>query len=492
MKITKLVCGGLLAAIFLTLALPSSAGVDQKSIRAALGSITPQEAYALTKTMASPEFAGRLTGHQGYTAAALWAAGKFKEWGLKPLGPKESYLQSYPSPYTLVDTAEMTLLLPEKSAEGPSSLKEFKLETGKDFLPLLFSDSGQAEAGLVFAGWGISAPELGYDDYAGLEATGCFVLCFRGTPRPSDNRFQEYDEHRRRMRTAQDKGAVGLVYIYPEVSANPNGEWLAGFLPSEISEKAADLILKEKGLTVARLKEDLASYQRPLSFPLQARLRAKVEARHFEQGIGANVVGWLEGSDPKLKSECLVFGAHFDHCGRHLNILFPGADDNASGSATVMEIARAFAALRPKPRRSVLFVLFGGEEMGLQGSRYFADHLPSPFQAVTVLFNFDMTGEGDGAWGGASAEPDWLKQAIEEADSQVKILRGLRVIRRVGVRSSDFAPFFLKGIPCASFGSNGPHLAYHQAGDTIYRINPDIMADIAKLAFLAGCSLADR
>jgi hypothetical protein len=492
MKIVRLICGGLLAAILLPPALSSSAGLDQRKIQAALGSITPQEAYALTKAMASPEFAGRLTGHQGYAAAALWAAGKFKEWGLRPLGSKEGYLQSYPSPYTLIDSAEMTLLVPEKPAEGPGGLKEFKLDAGKDFLPLLFSDSGQAEAGLVFVGWGISAPELGYDDYAGLEVQGCFVLCFRGTPRPSDTRFQEYDEHRRRMKTAQEKGAVGLVYIYPEVSANPNGDWLAGFLPAEISEKTADLLLKEKGLTVVGLKEDLAAYQRPLSFPLQARLRAKVEARHFEQGQGANVVGWLEGSDPKLKSECLVFGAHFDHCGRHLNMLFPGADDNASGSATVMEIARAFAALNPRPRRSVLFALFGGEEMGLQGSRYFADHLPFPFKAVTAMFNFDMTGEGDGAWGGASAEPVWLKQAIEEADGQVKILRGLRVIRQVGVRSSDFAPFFVKGIPCASLGSNGPHLAYHQAGDTIYRINPDIMADIAKLAFLAGCSLADR
>ena len=492
MKITKLISGGLLAAVIFILAPLSWAGLDQTKILTALGAIKPEEAYALSKVLASPEFAGRLTGQEGYTAAARWAASKFKEWGLKPLSAKEGYLQSYPSPYTLVDRAEMTLLLPEKSAEGQVMLKETKLEAGKDFLPLLFSDSGRAEASLVFAGWGICAPELGYDDYAGLDVTGRFVLCFRGTPAPADTRFQEHDEHRTRMKTARDKGAVGLVYIYPEVSANPNGDWLEGFLPAEISEKAADQILKEKSLTVAGLKADLAAYQRPLSFALEARLRFSVDSRHFPDGLGYNIVGWVEGSDPKLRGECLVFGAHFDHCGRHLDILFPGADDNASGSATVMEISRAFATLNPKPRRSVLFVLFGGEEMGLQGSRYFADHLPTQFKSVAAMFNFDMTGEGDGAWGGASAEPASFKQAIEEADRRVKILRGLGVIRQVGVRSSDFAPFFLKGIPCASFGSNGPHLAYHQAGDTIYRLNPDIMADIAKMAFLAGCDLADR
>jgi len=491
MKAAKLV-SCVLTASLLTLIPPAQATLDPASLKRGHDSIRPEEAYVLCRTLASPEFAGRLTGHQGYTAAARWAAGKFKEWGLKPVGAKEGYLQPFPSPYTLIDRAEMTLLLPEKTADGQAKIDEVKLEAGKDFLPLLFSDSGRAEAGLAFAGWGICAPELGYDDYAGLEVKGRFVLCFRGTPDPSDKRFQDHDEHRTRMRTARDKGAVGLVYLYPEVSANPNGDWLEGFTPLEISEQIGDLIFKDKNLTSAELKKDLAAYKRPLSFALEARLRCGVESRHFPDGIGYNVVGWVEGSDPKLKRECLIFGGHLDHCGRHLDILFPGADDNASGSATVMEIAQAFATLDRKPRRSAVFVLFGGEEMGLLGSKYFAEHLPPQFTSVAAMFNFDMTGEGDGAWAGVSAEPVLLKLALEEADRRVKILRGLRLIRQVGVRSSDFAPFFLKGIPCASLGSNGPHLAYHQAGDTIYRLNPDIMADIARVAFLAGCDLADR
>ncbi len=450
----------------------------------ALAVIDGASAYAHVRTMASPAFAGRLTGHEGYTAAARWAADLFRSWGLKPISVKDGYLQPYASPYTVVRSAAMTLFLPGEKAGR-------KLAPNTDFLPLLFTDSGRVEAGLAFVGWGISAPELGYDDYAGMDVKGRMVLCFRGTPPISDPRLTYHDEHRTRMKTAQDKGAAGLIYIYPEPLSNPNGDWRKSFLPAMSSEKVADDLLREAGLVCADLKKDLATYKKPLSFNLKSRIAYEVVSEHHPEGIGYNVAGLVEGSDPALKNECLVVGGHFDHDGLHLGLLFPGADDNASGSATVMEIARAFASLRHKPKRSVVFVLFGGEEMGLQGSTWFADHLPAPFAKVDGMFNFDMTGEGDGA-GGAYSE-DGLKSLLEKADAHVGILRGLgKLAGPVGVRGSDFAPFYAKGVPSVSLGSNGPHLAYHLTGDTIYRINPDIMADIARLAFLAARDWADR
>ena len=253
-----------------------------------------------------------------------------------------------------------------------------------------------------------------------------------------------------------------------------------------------DAILKEAGSTTADLKKALTTYKRPISFPLAARIRLAVASRHFPQAVGYNVVGFIEGSDPKLRRECVVIGGHFDHTGAHMGLLFPGADDNASGSATCMEAGKAFAAAPRKPRRSIVIALFGGEEQGLQGSTWFVDHVPGPFDRIVGMFNFDMTGEGDGLWGAVAAEPDGFRKAIEEADKSVRIVRGLGIIRGVGVRGSDHAPFFLKGITAATLGSNGPHLAYHQTGDTIYRINPDIMADAAKLAFLAAYAWADR
>jgi hypothetical protein len=449
-----------------------------------LAAIQGTAAYGYVKQLASPVFAGRLTGSDGYAAAAKWAAGLYRQWGLKPIDARTGYLQPYPSPYTVIKSAELTLFLP-----GDANGK--KLEANKDYLPLLFSDSGRIEAGLVFAGWGISAPDLGYDDYAGLDVKGKIVVCFRGQPDLGDPRLQHHDEHRTRMKTALDKGALGLFYIYPEPISNPNGDWLKGFLPAMISEKAADTILKEAGTTSVDLKKILLTFKKPLSFVLKSKVRYAVESEHHADGIGYNVAGYVEGSDPVLRKEVIVIGGHFDHNGFHMGFLFPGANDNGSGSATVMEIGRAYSALSHKPKRSVVFVLFGGEEMGLQGSTYFAEHVPAPFTKVDGMFNFDMTGEGDGAWGSASV--DGLKAAIEKADKSVGILRGLgKISGPVGVRGSDDASFYVKGLATASIGSNGPHLAYHAVGDTIYRINPDIMADIAKVAFLSSFDWADR
>lgn len=459
-----------------------------------LESIRPMDSYGYCSRLASDEFAGRLTGHEGYTAAALWVAGKFGEWGLEPLDSENGYLQAYPAPYTVVDDAEMTLLLPVES-RGESEEREYRgvhLEVMEDFLPMIFSATGDTTAGLVFAGWGIHAPDLDYDDYEGLDVGGKFVLCFRGTPDRENKAFDTHDRHRHRMMTAKERGALGLIYIYREPLANPNGDWIEGFMPAIISEAAADTILKARKTTSTDLKGDLRKYGKPLSFPLDAKIHFRVESTHHPDGVGYNVVGYIEGSDPTCEGECLVIGGHLDHCGRHMGLVFAGAQDNASGSATVMEIAEAFSKLERKPRRPIVFVLFGGEEKGLEGSYYFAANLPAPFTKVGAMFNFDMTGQGAGTNCGYSFDVPELKGFLEAADEYVHTLRRTREIKQVGVRSSDYAPFFLDGAACVGFWSNGPHMFYHKTGDTIYRINPDIMADIARLAFITGYRWADR
>ncbi|MFA4947684.1 MAG: M20/M25/M40 family metallo-hydrolase, partial [Candidatus Krumholzibacteriia bacterium] len=421
-------------------------------------------------------------------------------WGLDPLDTKEGYLQPFPSPYTIVDEAEMTLLSPAADACPSGGVgipeqgqpKSWKLKAPEDFMPLLFVASGDTTAGVVFAGWGISAPALGYDDYAGIDPAGRFVLCFRGTPDNENEAFEEYDQHRTRMRTVKEKGALGIIYIYDKPNAHPNGDWIEGFMPAMIGEPVADSLFAEKGLTCDAIKKGLGESKKPASFSLGSRVRYRAASRHFPDGVGYNVAGLIEGSDPKLKGECVVIGGHFDHCGSHMGMIFPGANDNASGSAVVMEIAEAYAALKTKPKRSVVFVLFGGEEQGLIGANYLAEHFPARFTKIAGMFNFDMVGEGDGASCGYTPEPPELLAALEDADARVGTLRKKWEIKHVGVRSSDFAPFFLKGAPCVACFSNGPHLAYHETGDTIYRINPDILADIARLGFLASYRWANR
>jgi len=422
---------------------PSSSFSAEKSLPSyltkALKKINPNEVYELCKIISSSEFAGRLTGDEGYTKAAQWAAKKFKRWNLQPAF-QAGFLQPYPSPFSLIDEAEMSLLLP-----GQESHQVTKLKPIEDFLPLLFSDSGDHAGEAVFVGWGISAPDLGYDDYAGLDVQGKFVL-----------------------------------------------DRIEGFTPAIISEKIADLILKEKGINAAELKKDLQKYQKPLSFPLKTKIHLQVKARFFPEGKGYNIVGLIPGSHPNLKKEWLIYGAHFDHCGKHLGQIFPGADDNASGSAVVMAIAQAMARLKPRPKRSVAFILFGGEEMGLQGSQYFVAHPPQKIETMEAMFNFDMVGEGDGAIVIHSPQPEELVHSFQKADEYLALIIRTAPIRGVGVRGSDYASFFQKGIPCINFISNGPHLHYHLPGDTIYRINPDMLAAMAKLAFLTGYSWANR
>lgn len=475
----------------LVLAFPCAIGAGElsKSAERAYGSIRPMDVYDLCKKISSDEFAGRLTGDAGYTAAANWAASMFKEWGLKPIDKETGYLQPYPSPYTIVDESEMTLLLPAAAGASP---REMKLEVQKDFMPLLFAASGDTTADLVFAGWGISAPDLGYDDYAGLDPAGKFVLCFRGTPDEADTAFEYYDQHRTRMRVAKEKGALGIIYIYDKPNAHPNGDWIDGFMPAMISESVADSLFAEAALTCAAIRKNLEETKKPASFSLSSRARYRVASRHFPDGVGYNVAAFVEGSDPKLRGECVVIGAHYDHCGSHMGMIFPGANDDASGSAVVMELAEAYSKLKERPKRSVMFVLFGGEEMGLAGSTHFAEHLPAGFAKVTGMFNFDMVGEGDGASCSYTSDPPELRAVLDEAGRRVGTLRRTWPIKHVGVRSSDFAPFFLKGAPCVACFSNGPHLAYHETGDTIYRINPDVLADIARIGFLASYEWANR
>lgn len=468
----------------------ASAGGDA-DLAAACRSIDPIDAYVLCRKIASAQFAGRLTGHEGYTAAAEWAASTFAGWGLAPAGDGGGYLQAYPSPYTVVDSARM-VLHPAAAGDGvEKSVTDTVLTAGIDFMPQLFTDAGSRDAGLVFAGWGISAPELGWDDYAGIDAAGRFVICFRGTP-GEGREFEPYDEHRKRMETAREKGAAGLLYIYPEPIANPNGDWLEGFMPAIISEKAADLILAERGTDCGRLRKDLSGSDLPVSFALNTTISYDVASRHFPAGTGYNVAAYIEGSSPEHRGECVIVGGHLDHCGLHMGMLFTGANDNASGSATVMAIARAFSTLGVKPKRSVVFVLFGGEEKGLEGSRHFAGALPRGFERVDAMFNFDMTGEGEGVNCGYTPEPPGLLDLLQRAGGEVGTLRRTWKIEHVGVRSSDFAPFFLNGASCAAFFSNGPHLHYHMTGDTIHRINPEILADTARLGFLVAYRWADR
>lgn len=496
----------LLAAVVLTSSTFLPAQELKPSHAKGLATIQWQDVYGYAKKLTSEEFAGRYTGTAGHEAMGAWAASQFKQWGLKPISEKEGYLQRYPVTFTTVDNAAMSVFLPVKTETGkgdaepadkdapakPPELKEEKLKLGEDFLPYISSGTADATAEVVFVGWGVSAPEDGYDDYAGIDVRGKIVLAFSGAPFTDEDKA--YEARRRARAVAKEKGAVGFITI-AKPTGHPNGErWTEAFPSALLSETVADKILAEKKLNVADLKKDLQTYNRPLSFPLHAKIHIASASQHHTDGLGLNVAGIIPGSDPALKDEVVILGAHSDHMGTIGDILFPGADDNASGTAVVMENAQAFASVKPRPKRSVMFVLFGGEEIDILGARYMAQHLPAPFTKVALVINFDMVGQGDGARASCSTTPPELKQVILDADSRVKIIKGeirTRDPKRIG--GTDHTAFaVLLGCPTAAFFSNGPHPFYHEPADTIYRVNPDIMAQIARLAFLTAAQWADR
>ncbi|MDW7761250.1 MAG: M20/M25/M40 family metallo-hydrolase [Acidobacteriota bacterium] len=453
--------------------------------------ISAIELYDWVKVLTGKEFGGRLSGHPGYDKAARWAAAKFESWGLRPIDEKQGYLQSFPSPLSVVESAALEAEVWKSEGDKESVTAVLTAEAMKDFLPLVFSDSGETTSDLVFVGWGISAPELGYDDFAGVDVRGKFAMCFRGTP-TRDPRFQYHDEHRTRMKVAKDKGAVGLVYIYPEVSIHPNGDFTPGFTPMMISEDFADQLFKEQGITSARIRRDLQTYRRPISFPVQARLKYRVKT-HFDPAAESyNIVGWIEGRDPRLRREVVILGGHFDGVGEHMGFFCPAANDNASGSAVLMGVAKALADPSIRPKRSILVVLFGGEEKGMQGSDYFADNLPPQFEKMAAMFNYDMVGAGDRAFASVSVEPAGLKEALLKADESSALMAATRPMTPPGVRGGDVTAFFNKGVPCVYFMTNGPFPDYHRPGDSIYRVNPEIMADLARLTLRAAYLFADR
>lgn len=445
----------------------------------AITTITHEEVYNLVRKLASPEFAGRYTSHEGHRAAAEWVAANFEEWGLTPFPEWNGFLQPYPSPMVLLDEAEMTLLLPDRreGEQSETSYREVPLEIEADFLPFFYAASGSGEAGVVFAGWGVSAPELGYDDFANIDVEGKFVLLFRGTPTTDNPELQEWLSRNRRpgLKTAREKGALGVLYVYSkETIAYTGTDHIEGYTPFIVSEALADSLLKEKGTTFSRLEQDLINFQNPISFPFDAKLRYHVKSRYFPDAVSENVIGYVEGSDPELRDEAFFFFAHLDHAGEHFGMLFPGAHDNASGSAVVMELAKTFASLPEKPKRTTIFVLFTAEEVGL-GTSYFTDSLLTQYE-VDGIFNYDMVGVGDQVSFDLAALPGGFRELVLQADRSLGI-----------VRESESSRRSEQNYPYLYFASGGGHTRYehyHRSSDTIYRVNPEIMANIARLSFL--------
>ncbi|GIW89022.1 MAG: hypothetical protein KatS3mg108_3346 [Isosphaeraceae bacterium] len=459
---------------------------------------------------------GRGLATQGIDEAADFLGFAFREIGLKPAPGLDGFFQ----PFTVrgeTRIAEPTTL----AITTPTGT--LSLQTGETFVPLAIGSAGQGEnRPVVFAGYGITAKDqtagLDYDDYAGIDVQGKVVLILRREPNPpagSNSPFAgeeptPFATFTAKVANATAHGAQAVLMVNDASSAahadtllDFNATPRGGTIPfGMIPRSLADRILKDAGTPgLDALEEAINSTLTPQSRELPG-ITASYEVTLERVTYPArNVIGVLEGTGP-LAEETIVVGAHYDHLGRgEVGSLAPGsteihngADDNASGTAVVLELARRLAARRdPLPRR-VVFALFSAEERGLLGSDHFVNHPVVPLNQIVAMLNLDMVGRYEDSKGlivyGAGTSPGWealVETLARSRGLNPKFAQGTSD----GFSNSDHSSFYKKDIPVL-FLFTGTHAQYHRPTDDTPLINPKGMAQIADLCELILLDWARR
>lgn len=259
-----------------------------------------------------------------------------------------------------------------------------------------------------------------------------------------------------------------------------------------VGDEVANSLFEGKGYDIQTLRALLEDGHH-LTFPTGIRAEINAIGAHHPKATTYNVVGMIEGSDPVLKDEYLIFGAHLDHLGPW-PIIHPGASDNASGSTIVMELAYAFSRLKTKPKRSIIFALFGAEELGLLGSKHMASNLPEYPSKPIMMVNIDVAGAGtDIQITGGKTYPD-LFGLVKRVNDNYAINPNISAGEISGVGgNSDYAPFLVKGIPAYNTSSRGgQRIGIHTESDSIYTVTPKVMEDMARLYFMASYLYANK
>ena len=428
------------------------------TIAAAPGShLGASDLLADVSALTAPEMEGRGSATAGGERAARYIADALARAGLRSGGDGGTFFQEFP-------VARIPSLGSGNGLE-PTGWPSRVLEVGRAWTPHGGSVTGEVSGELVY---------VGHDDYGRVDARGRVALALSGASAPPASRASRLEQ----LIAARRAGARALLIIddtLPSVAATAAP---VAILSGSITRAGADALLAGSG-------HSLATLTKPAPTGVSVRLRLDLAA---EERRAANVIGVLPGADPALAGEALVIGAHYDHLGREGTDVYPGADDNASGTALVLGLARAFAA--SPPPRTLVFVLFSGEEMGLLGSDYHVRH-PSavPLERMVAMVNFDMVGrlEGRHLLVGGVDTGSGFRALVEAAAKEA----GLDVdVRAAGTGPSDHTRFHGAGVPVLFFHS-GSHADYHRPSDTADRIDAAGMERIAHLGRLLVTRIAD-
>jgi len=452
---------------------------------------------------------GRFTGSPGCEAAGAWVAERFAGCGLEPAGDDGTWFQNFQATVG-VKIAESGNAMEVRGIGDAGA----GLAVERDFVPFGFSGTGEADAEVVFAGYGITAGELDYDDYAGLDVSGKVVLLLRHEPQQNDpkSRFNgtSWSRHawfRTKALNAQAHGAAAVLVFTGPLSEGYLGDRLTPLSGSEGTEGAdipalhvgnrlGEAMLASAGIDaeawMRRVDETLTPDSRALPDSVTARVAVELDR---DRRATTNVVGILRGADPAAGA--VVLGAHYDHLGRGEEVrslgargkIHNGADDNASGTAALVELARVFAA-GPRPLRSLVFVAFSGEELGLLGSREFTARPPLPLGGVQAMINLDMVGRADKdtvyveGTGTSPAFPDLVDHLREGAGLGIST-------SEIAPGPSDHVSFADRDVPVLFFFT-GMHENYHRPSDDWGRIDLPGLREVTALVYRATLDLAGR
>lgn len=447
--------------------------------------------------LASEQLQGRKAGTNGDSLAAVYIREQFEQSGLSKFTPSGFQY------YKLV--TDVTA-----GAGNKMSVNGVEYTHEKDFQPFSFSVTGKLSAPVTFAGFGIEgkSDSLQWNDFAGLNIKDRWILVLRGDPEPGNNAsgFIPLSSDRAKALMAKDKGAAGLLLVSPssiERSDRPIDITFdksvsdAGLPVISITRKVAAAILKTDVAAIDSIEKRMIDQKKPVQIVTESIFNAETIISR-SQAVSRNVVYYLEGTDPAHKDEYIVIGAHYDHLGTggsgsgsrvpDEHAVHGGADDNASGVAALIEMARYFALPANRPSRSLIFASFGAEEMGLIGSRHFIDKSPVPVSSIKAMINLDMVGRlkdapstvsisGTGTWTVADSVLDVIEKG-----------RSFTIRRtRDGYGPSDHAAFYTAGIP-VSYLTTGAHSDYHTPADSPEKLNYQGLSEIT--AFTADLATA--
>lgn len=479
--------------------------------------ITPELLKRYIHFLSSDSMKGRSTPSPELDMAAAYIADELAASGIQPV--HGSYFQNISLCTKNLDTDKCGLTI--TSGEGS---KSFRLKT--DYVPFEMTADTSVKSSLVFAGYGITAPEYNYDDYKDVDVKGKVVLVMKHEPGEKDaiSLFEGVKETphsllKTKVDNAVKHGASGLLVVTDPLNhllLTPQGyPWPSlsqflpqGNLPVELLSEKNQIPVVQVGEPVIkflfgsldslkRLQTKIDKSNTPFSFPIGhagCELKTKLKVNPLS---AKNVVGILEGSNPALKDEFVCIGGHYDHVGIMKNhkegedFIYNGADDNASGTAGVMAIAKAFGSMKKRPERSILFILFAGEERGLYGSRYYCENPLVPLEKSVVMLNLDMISRN----GKDTLQLDGLKQNPDLAALLLKEAKKLKMKNIPGDEDlfgrSDHYNFFKRGISGLNITS-GLHKDYHTVSDNPESTDPVKAAMISRMTFNTARIIANN